>query len=153
METEYKNYENIEQFVLLYKKYSLRSSAFDGRWWIDWLTKNANLCAYWHRAGTRTVPLQLYWIRDGEWKSYLVIIVRVMESVMETYIEIRELVCQHLNTIRWQSECIMNDVITGWRNRAFTNGLRHQEEIITEIRIEIRFENLFKCTWALIPFW
>lgn len=156
MKTEYKKYENIEQLILLHKKYSLRSSAFDGRWWIDWLTKNANLCAYWHSAGTRTVPLQLYWIQDVDCELILVFILRVGCDAMETYIEIRKLVCQHLNAIRRESKCIVNDVITGWRYRAFTHWLRHQEKVIAEIRRKFYvriYSNIFDLCLTVLAMW
>lgn len=49
------------------------------------------------------------------------------------YVEEREPVSQHLNAVWWQSQCVLNDVETGWRDSALTHRLRNKEEVVTVV--------------------
>ena len=46
-----------------YRKYRRSSSLVLGALWRAWPTRNANLCAYWQGAGTRTVPWNIIRLR------------------------------------------------------------------------------------------
>lgn len=93
---------------------------------IDCDAKNASLCAYWHNAGTRTVPLQLNCKNE-----FLIYKFEFYKKIKITYVEECESECQLLDTIWWQLNRIINDIEASWCNRTLVNRLWYQIEIVS----------------------